>query len=34
MRDYAWSLRKRFQGEILAVPGRTIAFFFLLSLFF
>jgi branched-chain amino acid transport system permease protein len=34
MRDYAWSLRKRFQGEILAIPGRTIAFFFLLSLFF
>lgn len=34
MRDYAWSLRKRFQGEILAVPGRAIAFFFLLLLFF
>lgn len=34
MRDYAWSLRKSFQGEILAVPGRAIAFFFLLLLFF
>jgi branched-chain amino acid transport system permease protein len=34
MRDYAWSLRKSFQGEILAVPGTAIAFFFLLFLFF
>jgi len=34
MRDYAWSLRKNFQGAILAVPGKAIAFFFLLLLFF
>ena len=34
MRDYAWRLYKSFQGEILAIPGRTVAFFFLLFLFF
>jgi len=31
---HAWRLYKSFQGEILAIPGRAIAFFFLLSLFF
>lgn len=34
MRGYAWRLYKSFQGEILAIPGRAIAFFFLLLLFF
>lgn len=34
MRGYAWWLYKSFQGEIIAIPGRGIAFFFLLFLFF
>ena len=34
MRDYAWRLYKSFQGGVLAIPGRAIAFFFLLLLFF
>lgn len=34
MKDYTWRIYKSFQGEILAVPGRAIAFFFLLFLFF
>jgi branched-chain amino acid transport system permease protein len=31
---YAWRLYKSFHGEVLAIPGRTIAFFFILFLFF
>lgn len=34
MRGYAYRLYKNFEGDILAIPGRTIAFFFFLLLFF
>ena len=33
MRYYLWNLYKNFQGEILQIPGRAIAFFGLIALF-
>ena len=33
MRYYLWNLYKNFQGEILYIPGRAIAFFGLIALF-